>query len=112
MESKHKTVCDNLITLKNENDELKRNVKDVKTELSALKKEHKKDIRTLESENKKLNEFKVLKSTEEKNLKARAKKLEKKLKSIEVKEAKLELEKDNFERMKKVSCTPKQNEEV
>lgn len=75
-------------------------------------KSHEKDIKRLENEIKTLLEYKILKTSEEKDLKNKLKKANKKLKNLEEKEAKLLLDKLAFEKTKTEVLLKESKEEV
>ena len=88
--------------------DLNKEIKVSKIDLKAAMKDKKdtshnyeKKISELEVKNSNLMEFKTLKETDEKDLKAKLKNVNKKLKSLTEKESKLKVEKENFEKAKK-----------
>ena len=107
LQMKHEKVCAEAKSLKQENENLGKDLKTVNVALKSAKKETKevskdteKNINLLEEQVKHLTEYKIAKATEEKELKTKIKQVDKKLKSLNEKEAKLEIDKTAFERYK------------
>ena len=95
-------------TLKHEIEELNKQVKTCSRDLKNSEKDKRdlahnleKKICVLETKNKDLSEFKVLKEIEEKDFRHKIKTVDKKLKAIDEKEAKLKVDKMNFVKEKK-----------
>ena len=93
--------------LKVEKEELAKEVTNLNLRLKTSKKDlqeachrHEKKTEDLEFKIKNLMEFKLGKDSEEKGIKNKQKKIDKKMKLIEEREAKLEVEKNKFERTK------------
>ena len=104
---KHEKVCADNKIIKAENEDLKKDVNSFNVALKTSKKENKdsshrleRKIEQLEDNLKKLHEFQINKEFEEKDLKNKAKKIDKKLKLIQEREAKIVIDKNNFERFK------------
>ena len=102
-----KFIAENKI-LRNERDDLKKEENNLSIALKSVKKDLKdthyrfeKKKEELEIKIKELTEFKIDKTSEEKDMKNKRKKIEKKLKMLEQKEAKIKVDRNNFERSKK-----------
>ena len=113
LQSKHEKVCKDMKVLKSENEELAKETGILNVALKSSKKDAKeisvrlgRTIENLENENKKLQDYKVEKSKEDRHLKTQIKKVNKKLKLVNEKEAKVESEKFKFERIKKEPNEP------
>ena len=99
LENKHEKVLKDLKEQKSENNELKSEVKNLRIALKSSQKETKdvshrfdKKIDNLEDKIKELVTFKTQKISEEKEFRNKSKKVEKKLKALEEKEAKVKIE--------------------
>ena len=112
---KHERVCAENKNLKDEIDTGKKELNAANVALKYSKRDMKdasykaeKDLVQLRDKTKDLEEFKKVKLAEEKDLKAKVRKCDKKLKSLADKEAKLEVDRANFNRK---SFGPKQDNE-
>jgi chromosome segregation ATPase len=106
LEKKHEAVCSEKKNLKSENEDLKSEVNHLKVTLKTCKKEKKesdnryeKKMHEYEGKISNLIDYKNSKLSKEKDLKSKNKKVEKKLKALVEKEAKVELEKRKVERL-------------
>ena len=104
---KHEKMCVDHKILKADNLELKKDLNALNVALKSSKKENndnvhknRKKVEDLEENVKELVEFKLLKESEEKDLRIQTKKVERKLKSIQEKEAELKVAKNRLERSK------------
>ena len=102
LELKHEKTCHENKSLRNENVELEKEIRSLKIALKSSKKEvkdtsHKfeQKMEALDAKNRNLEEFKAVKVSEEKILKTKVKKLDKKLKMLEEREARTKLDKAN-----------------
>ena len=123
LQMKHEKVSAQFKELKHENDDLKKEINNLGVALKSSKKEHKeifgnytKKIDSLETKLKDLHNYKVDKISEEKDLKTKLKKVDKKLKNLNEREAKLKVEKDALKTVKTIdenaNLEPKQEEFV
>ena len=107
LENKHVKACSEIKVLKNEREEHVKEINRLKVTLKSARKETKdglkqfeKEIHDKENKIKDLQNYRTYKTMEEKDLKVKTKKVEKKLKMIKEKEAKLDLEKRGIEKLK------------
>ena len=107
LESKHEKTCAEVKKIKSEKKELVKEVDNISIVLKRAKKEAKENadaneklVKNQDKKIKELLEFKILKTSEDKELKNKQKKLEKKLKAVFEREAKLNLEKRQFNKRK------------
>ena len=107
LQIKHEKTCAENKSLKNDNENLKKDLNQSSVALKSAKKEikdqthkHEKKIDAFEDKMKDLLEYKSIKASEEKDLKIKLKKVEKKLKILRDKEAEIKIEKMNLERDK------------
>ena len=104
LEIKNENVLKENKSIKKETTELRNEIKSTSKELKSLKKENRdishdfeKKIEALESKNRSLVEFKATKAAEDKSEKVKIKTINKKLKTIEEKEARLNIDKIKLE---------------
>ena len=107
LQVKHEKICSDLKITKAENNNLKKDLDIKSVAIKAANKDakdaakaHDKELKKLETELKNLLEYRISKSSEEKDLKQKIKKTDKKLKNLQEREAKLVLEKSVFEKSK------------
>ena len=107
LQIKHEKICTVNRALKNEKENLQKELVQSSVALKSSKKEikdqthqHQKKIEAFEDKLKDLLEYKSHKASEEKELKTKLKKVEKKLKVLREKEAEIKVEKSNLERDK------------
>jgi rubrerythrin len=100
---KHEKTCNELKTLKHDHENLEKELNNSKVVIKTLKKEakesdaqHTKILKVKEDTIEKLKEFKAHKISEEKELKQMEKKVNKKLKSVEERESKLNLKMKHY----------------
>ena len=100
LQVKHEKICAENKNLKHENEDLKKEINSTNVALKGARKEVKenshrlgKKMEALEDEVKTLLDFKITKEAEEKDLKAKMKKAEKKMKLVREREAVVEIEK-------------------
>ena len=105
LEMKHIKTCSDLRRLKDDYDDLtkefiqsKISTKTLKKEAKELSSEHQKIVKEKDDTIEDLMRYKAERSSEEKDLKVKQKKLNKKLKQVEVREIKLKTIKDNLNR--------------
>ena len=99
IQTKHEQTCAESKKIKRENEELKKDVNSLNVALKSAKKETKethfefvKKVKEMEGKIETLQEYKLAKASEEKELKSKSKKVDKKLKLLGEKEAKINLE--------------------
>ena len=100
LQIKHEKTCAENKALKNDNEAFRKDLNNSSVALKTSKKESKdashrseKKVENLEEKLRGLNEYKIVKESEAKELRAKIKKADKKQKQIQEREAKLELEK-------------------
>ena len=100
LQIKHEKTCAENKALKNDNEAFRKDLNNTSVALKTSKKESKdashrseKKVENLEEKIRGLNEYKIVKESEDKELRAKIKKADKKQKQIQEREAKLELEK-------------------
>ena len=105
IQSKHEKLCADHKILKGENVDLMKDLNALNVALKSCKKEgndtaHKnqKKVENLEAKLKEHVQFKITKESEEKDLRAKTKKLNKKLKTIQEKEAELKVARNRLDR--------------
>ena len=111
LQIKHEKMCSETKTVKQENENLKKELnslnvalKSAKKEIKDTSKEFERNILSLGDKIQNLNDYKVDKVAEEKELRSKLKKADKKLKLLGEREAKLELDKIKFERNQRSNC--------
>ena len=109
LQLKHEKVCAEIKCLKRENEDLKKDFNQLKVALKSSKKETKdlaykseKKLEELEAKTKDLLEYKIKKLAEEKDIKSQIKKVDKKLKNLSEREAKLELEANKLDKTRNI----------
>ena len=108
LQTKHEKVCAENKNLKYENEDLKKEINNLNIASKSAKKEVKetshrlgKNIEVLEDKVKSLLDFKIIKEAEEKGLKTKMKKAEKKMKLAREREAEVEIEKITLSKQRK-----------
>ena len=116
LQSKHEKICAEYKALRVEKEELCKEISHFKVALKTSRKETKdvvknyeKKISDFEIELKDLVDYKISKTSEEKDLKIKVKRVDKRLKAIQEKEAKLELEKNECRNQSKKEKDLKSN---
>ena len=119
LEEKHTKTCNEVKKIKcekedliKENNKISINLKTVKKEAKENNNEHDKIFRKKDETIKELLEYKIVKTAEEKAMKNKQKKIDKKLKAIGERESKLKLEKQHFDKIRDKMDACKEPEET